>query len=130
MTRGATKLQMYNSMQIQLLTIRIHMAVSLRPMYTLLWSAFPGRTTFQSVRSMATYMAPMAKIRWNHEYWWCMVRELKGVLVDRTNVVSCPSTFVITSLADDFVLVLILLPAVTFLIECRSRDSTVSISAM
>ena len=25
--------------------------------------------TDQSVRSMATYIAPMAKMKWNHEYY-------------------------------------------------------------
>jgi hypothetical protein len=68
MTTGASRLHMYKSMHTQLLTTRIHIAVSLRPMYTLSGSALPARTTFQSVSSIATYIAPRAKMTWNHEY--------------------------------------------------------------
>lgn len=76
-------------MHAQLETTRIHIATSERPMYTSLsplWSAgaVPGRTTFQSVRSIATYIAPIAKMIWNQAYYstagvsWVSERKEEG----------------------------------------------------
>jgi len=79
-------------MQTQLETTLIHIAVSDRPIYTsesVTASSLTGffemtflyttavrlgiiqsdESTHQSVRSIATYMAPSAKMTWNHEYW-------------------------------------------------------------
>ena len=33
--------------------------------------------TYQSVSSIATYMAAMAKMMWNQAYWWMLVRRRK-----------------------------------------------------
>lgn len=111
-------------MHAQLETTRIHIATSERPMYTSLsplWSvgAVPGRTTFQSVRSMATYIAPIAKMMWNQAYYGAASVSLVNERDERRGsyVITGTGTLVVASLAHGVVIVILVL-----FVECRSWD--------
>jgi hypothetical protein len=75
--------------------------------------------TYQSVRSMATYMAAIEKIMWNHEYYGGM--KLSAMInqesVPRTYIISCACAFIVSGFTDYFILVLFV-----FLVKCRCRD--------
>lgn len=84
--------------------------------------------TYQSVRSMATYIAPMENITWNHEYCGNDFSSQNVVGEDRAGtayIVSCPRTLIIPLFTLDVIIIFIL---VVIFVESGGRDGAVNIS--
>jgi hypothetical protein len=127
MMAGARRLQLYRIMQTQLETTRIHIAISERPMWTTsseseglrvlettflcdgLLSSSAGNGcniyTYQSVKSIATYIIPIAKIKWNQEYYGDMRSEGPVYTVkENSHIVTSSGSFIIPRLSEVFLL--------------------------
>ena len=68
-----------------------------------------GDMTYQSVRSIATYIAPMANMTWNQAYYRIRCHHiLLRKSYECTYVVASSRALVITGLSRDFILIIIL----------------------
>jgi hypothetical protein len=56
---------------------------------------------------MATYIAPIAKITWNQEYY-AYAKAIVGERLQNTHVVSCSGSFVVLGFPVIFILIIIL----------------------
>jgi hypothetical protein len=62
----------------------------------------------QSVRSMATYMAPSAKMTWNQEYYMIWHKQRPNINGNETDIIPGSRTFVVTGFTHVVVIVIVL----------------------
>lgn len=68
------------------------------------------QATYQSVKSIATYMAAMLKIIWNHEYYDTTIEHLRDKEERQyTHIISQSRLLIITLFPDNLILIILVI---------------------